>query len=449
MDSLIGNVMAMARKDEWDQVVSLLDKNQETIIKNASQLNGAIDALADDITRNAIAVIWLGAIRAALGEEAPERGTIPLTERLIAEAPYKEQMRDRTKVMDKWRVLIHRYAEHCRNMKMFRRGIKFVGAAVSKFQPTPNHLTPAHSDFLMLAMKGCIPTVALPLLATPIFDIEPRSTGSNATDYLLYYYYAGLVFVSQRQWSQCLRMLECAMSIVAYGTSAIMVEAYKLYLLVGVIAKGKFLPIPKRASGAMERVGKQLTSEYMDFASACESRDQSRINKMLQDFGAVFERDRLMTLVEEAQISVVKHTIRGMTKVYVTLNIADMASEVQLPVDKVREMLLEMIADGAITAKIDSVTGMVSFTDDDAAHDAVDVEEAIARANSIIERINKVEDAVALSVPFVAEKLRSMPNYRELLQEFEAARRKQRGVAGVVAGMFNMGGGSANAPRGQ
>lgn len=83
-------------------------------------------------------------------------------------------------------------------------------------------------------------TVALDLLSHEILDIhKPHGTKFDSKYLLGFFYYAGCVYTAMKMFDSGLFFFEQALSVPAFVVSQIMIEAYRKYILVALISKGK------------------------------------------------------------------------------------------------------------------------------------------------------------------------------------------------------------------
>lgn len=96
---------------------------------------------------------------------------------------------------------------------------------------------------------------------------------------LEYFYLSGMVFIGLRKWEAAKQCLEHAVTFPAKDNqvSKIMVEAYKKWVLVGVLAEGKLLPLPKSTSPGAAKAYHVLAKPYETFAQIFESGTASRL----------------------------------------------------------------------------------------------------------------------------------------------------------------------------
>ena len=433
MDQVLSQCMHLSKKNDIDQLEFYLEKNNDTILRsNPAAWTAAIEAMAGDVGTHTYAITYFAGLRALQTDEASGNGTVAIVEALIAKGNYK-QLRGREKVMGKWRDAIRRYTKAVREAKAYRRGMKHLAEAIKYFKPTEEHLSPAHAGFVQLALKGNNPKVALPLLAKPIYNIDPSETGVDALDYMSYYYYGALVYCAYHKWNDALRFFENCLNVPAVAPSLVMLEAFKVALLVGVIANGRAFQLPRGVSHSNEKLLRSLAEPYVDVVAGLESGESQKVAKALKDGERTFIEDNLMHFVEKAMQAFSKQHIAGLTRVYVTLPLKQVATMVGMSTQQVETLLREMITDKQIEAQINSADGTVNFGKRGSEVDATALLEKIAKAEEMAKRIQAHDEEVQLSRPFVMAKLRAMPNLKELLAEYEAKRKQARGIGGALA----------------
>lgn len=73
-----------------------------------------------------------------------------------------------------------------------------------------------------------------------ITDSSALSSTLTYKDYLLYFLYGGMVYMALKEWRKAFHFLGAVISMPTVGSiSMVMVEAYKKWVLVGLLANGK------------------------------------------------------------------------------------------------------------------------------------------------------------------------------------------------------------------
>jgi COP9 signalosome complex subunit 3 len=243
--------------------------------------------------------------------------------------------------------------------------------AIEKVQTDPNNnnkirsnqLTTIHSDLMQLSLAAKNFTLALELMTHEILDInKPQNLSFDPKYFLSYFYYTACVHSAMKQYDSALFYFEQALTIPASALSQIMIEAYKKFLLISLISKGKLPMLPKYTSRIVLNQIKPQCSFYHELASAFMNYDQDKLNSTCQKYHDVFSQDGNLGLIKQLQLAFHKKNIQKLTKTFITLSLTDMANKVKLAsVKDAENIMLNMIKDGEIFATINQKDGICAF----------------------------------------------------------------------------------------
>ncbi|KAK7338315.1 hypothetical protein VNO77_18921 [Canavalia gladiata] len=262
------------------------------------------------------------------------------------------------------------------------RGVAPLFTAVRKLQFSTEHLTPLHSEFLLLCLLAKCYKTGLSLLEDDVFEIEQRR------DLFLYCYYGGMICIGQKRFRKALDLLHNVVTAPMSSMNAIAVEAYKKYILVSLIHHGQWqlsTTLPKYASSVAQRNLKNLCQPYIELANGYGTAKIAELEAYVKTNMEKFENDNNLGLVKQVVSSLYKRNIQRLTQTYLTLSLQDIANSVQLNSSKEAEMhVLQMIQDGEIYATINQRDGMVRFLEDSEQYKTC---EMIEHIDSSIQRI--------------------------------------------------------------
>ena len=246
-----------------------------------------------------------------------------------------------------------------RGLLVIRQGIKNLQTFASHGTFKPNTLTTVHSDLLQLCLASKNFNPALDLISKEILDVlKPQSSHFDSRYLISYFYYSGCIYGAMKQYESSLFYLEQALTVPASVLSQIMIESYKKFILISLISKGKLPTLPKYTSRIVINQIKPICLIYHELASAFTSFDLDKLNALVQKYRDIFEQDKNFGLVKQLQQSFYKKNIQKLTKTFITLSLADMATKVKLPSAKEAELyMLNMIRDGEIFATINQKDG--------------------------------------------------------------------------------------------
>lgn len=284
-------------------------------------------------------------------------------------------------------------------------GISVLSDAIRKLQTSEHQLTGVHADLFMLCLTAKTFRPALPHLDADVTSIAvTEDSNQDAKNFLLYYYYGGMIYTALKNYERGLYFFEVAISTPALAMSHIMLEAHKKFVLVSLVLHGK---VQSKYSQAPTKCIKALSQEYQELAQAYKTGDSEAVRALVQKYREKFARDTNMGLVKQVSATLVKKNIQKLTRTFLTLSLADVASRVGLqggPAEA-EEYLLNMIKSREIFATINQKDGMVVFKDDPEKYDSpemfVAVQQEMERVMSLNEQILKMDEDIRSNMMYV------------------------------------------------
>jgi hypothetical protein len=303
------------------------------------------------------------------------------------------------------------------------------------FAPGQHHLTPSHPLLLqlVLASQSNVPRALELLDQTSITEIEPRATGVILADFLAYYYYAGILYASVQRWKDAKFSFESSLTVRNYGSNAIMMASFKAYVLVSLIADGVVRPL---LNNHVDRYARVLCKEYFDVQDAFEKKNFSELNAVMDSHSKVFADDQLAPLARECHAALLRHSIRSLTKVYVSCPLSSIATEMGTTEDVVHRVLKEMILSDEVSARISSESPFtVTFFDPQTvSHHQLD--EAIVKCAAAANAIEESHVDVLSSVQYASHHLRNHPKFTEIMTEYADQKQSSQPVLSKLASML-------------
>ncbi|KAI8585462.1 hypothetical protein BDZ88DRAFT_455909 [Geranomyces variabilis] len=305
------------------------------------------------------------------------------------------------------------------------------------------NLTPLHAILCKAALLSNAPTAALPVLDRDITDVDPDEFGIKYQHHLLYCYYGGMIYTQLKKHTRAMQFFELCVSAPGPHVSLIMIEAHRKLVLVSLLATGALPTLPKYASEApVLRAAKLYSNAYVDFAHAYASGSAARINAAYRAHEQEFRQHGNCGLARQCVEAVTRRAVQRLTDTYLTLSLQDIAKSVGLATDattttpatnttgsdgsgattttntvgggatsgadQTERLVLSMIQDGQVFAKISSRDGgMVSFRDapqrytDAATTRRLDGE--IAQAMMLANRVLKMDRSIAVNKDFASK----------------------------------------------
>ncbi|CAH8499420.1 unnamed protein product [Dicrocoelium dendriticum] len=306
---------------------------------------------------------------------------------------------------------------------MAARGIAPLIMGIHKLQRTPHQLTSLHADLCQLALSAKLFNPVIPILDVDILEVDKSYSFIDAKDYLLYFYYGGMIYGALKNWSRALHFFELCFMIPSISLSCILIEAAKKAILVSLILNGKFttvleVPTPYLVS---PKPWKRYCQPYLALASVFQKQDPAALASLVAAHRDVFVEDHNFGLVKQVLKSHIKLRIHSLTKTFMTMSLSDVANRVKLSGPQEAERyLVEMIASKAIFARIDQRDGTVYFLDDT---------EQYCSMEMFLNLQKKMEECVALEKHLmeVSDQLVESPGYAKRMLELETKTSKTSG----------------------
>ncbi|VDD88094.1 unnamed protein product [Enterobius vermicularis] len=253
------------------------------------------------------------------------------------------------------------------------RGILLLSGAINAIIGEPGELTSLHSCLFCLCLKSKLFEPALRFLETPVSRIMKETPGDkvdrgymDSRFVLLYFYYGGLIYGALGRLDDSLLMMQNVLCIPALLTSAIMIEAYKKYLLMSLISHGKVKALPGYRAMVVQKL-QRFCFEYQFFENICtmDSSDKDlaqEIMNHLQAHHAVFFKDNNVGLIKRLARKMREASIIKLSKTFLSVSLGDLARRCHLhDWGNAERYLMEMNAENKICVTLDKEHGLVYF----------------------------------------------------------------------------------------
>ena len=168
-----------------------------------------------------------------------------------------------------------------------------------------------------------------------------------------------------RKWDSALECLENAVTYPAREVSKIMVEAYKKWVLVGLLLEGKLLHLPRYTSIAASKAFHTLGKPYESVAQIFETGTAARLKSEVEAGQKIWQDDCNTGLIFNILAGYQKFQIRNLAGVYTKITIpevnhlttsAETGSRLQSPT-LAEQLVRDMIAEGSLDATLSNPPG--------------------------------------------------------------------------------------------
>eukprot|EP01123_Difflugia_compressa_P000565 TRINITY_DN10659_c0_g1_i1.p1 TRINITY_DN10659_c0_g1~~TRINITY_DN10659_c0_g1_i1.p1 ORF type:complete len:442 (-),score=45.67 TRINITY_DN10659_c0_g1_i1:143-1468(-) len=387
-----------------EQLQKELKKYQETILKNIQMVDSLIDSL--DYNKHTLGILHLLSMKAVASTFDFEVFINQVT-RLITHCSIRQIRVD----PKKFRLLCFKFTEICRETKQSIRAIQPLRTAINKIGPS-EHLTPQHAMFVQCCITAKCYKTALPILDRFSYQIDPDTTGLESVDTRLYFYYGGIVYLGMKQYTKALQFFEVVISAPAIVISAIMLEAYKKFVLVSLILKGEVANLPKYTNTSLVRLFKQLCPSYEEFSTSFQTRSVDDLHKVAENHAEGFIKDGNMGLVKQAIQALYRQNIQRLTKTYITLSLQNITEQVSLLNEQETERrVFKMIQNGDVFATINQKDGMVEFLEKPELYNNPStlnyLDRQIHTGINLTKAISKIDEEISLDPKYLQKILQS------------------------------------------
>ncbi|KAF5399041.1 COP9 signalosome complex subunit [Paragonimus heterotremus] len=389
----------------------LVEKSHDVLLRNAA----ALDSLFDSYEISKFTCLHAAILRAKyLSQLVLNKDTL-----LIQTTSFFEQCdpEHAKKVSVHVRTISQEFTNRLISWGLALRGIQPLITVIYKLQRSPEQLTALHSDLCQqLALSARLFKPVLPILDVDILEVDKNYSFVDIKDYLLYFYYGGMIYAALKKWERALHFFELCLIVPSYSLSCILIEAAKKVILISLIFNGKFttileVPTPHFIS---PKPWKRYCQPYLALASAFQKNDPDALTFVVDSNRDAFAADYNFGLVKQVIKSHVKFRIHNLTKTFMTLSLSDVANRVRLTsAQEAERYLVEMIESKAIFARVDQRDGTVYFLDDPEQFNSMEMFLTLQK---------KIEDCVSLEKHLmrVCDQLVESPSYARKMLELES-----------------------------
>ncbi|OQR92058.1 COP9 signalosome complex subunit 3 [Achlya hypogyna] len=268
-------------------------------------------------------------------------------------------------------------------------------------------LTPFHSALALVALHAKCYHAALPVLDRPVFEV---CSFVRSVDVLEYFYYGGMVYIGMKQFREAAEFLLMAITTPATSLSAIVVEAFKKYVLVYLMVHGDVPVLPKATSVVVSRGLHAHAAAYEMFATVYKTKDLKKVVDCLEAHAADFAKSDNLGLAKQSVEALKRQRVHDLTATYTTVSLSKVAAALSVSDDipssivESERSVLDMIRAGAVTAKMDKTKEMVVFEEDTTEdHALLEMQAAIQKTVLFTERLRAVDVALTKSSKFIGK----------------------------------------------
>lgn len=282
-------------------------------------------------------------------------------------------------VDEHWKLLI----EQCFHLlsALNIRDFTSITTGLLRLDPTGGTFTYNHLDLVRHCLRAGCPSQALPLLDKDIYAY-PQKPGKNAPEELLneesdfsngfitdssalagkpklehvleYYLLGANIYIGARRFSRARIFLEYMLLSPSSGhtCSAFQMEAYKKWILLGLLSEGRRFPLPRTNDQQILKSVRATSKAYEALAEDFEKRDYLKFQAEAQTGVQVWQDDGNLRFVKEVGDALARYRVIDLQKTYAALPVSRVATLLNVSVNSVQQTLSEMIRAGQLNASI-------------------------------------------------------------------------------------------------
>jgi COP9 signalosome complex subunit 3 len=287
------------------------------------------------------------------------------------------------------------------------QNVSAVISAVLRLDPTAGTFTTWHSRIVKLCLAAGIPSQALPILNKDIFaypqdypkhvsedSVSDLTNLSNAfvttksgftaritPEMVLEYYLLGAqIYLGVGKLQRARLFLEYVLlsPTIQHAVSALQVEAYKKWVLAGLLAEGQPFPLPKTINQSILKAVRSSSKAYDSLADSASKRDWKKFQAELDRGQEIWNGDGNSSLVQKASDILLHFSINDLSKTFAALPVTRVASYLDLSVDATLQILASMASAGSLHVNVtgQGANAVLRFRTQDAQDDQLTSTEA-------------------------------------------------------------------------
>eukprot|EP01084_Bolivina_argentea_P152995 266768_1 len=259
------------------------------------------------------------------------------------------------------------YAEIMREEGRAMEAIVPLQAAVEMSRPASETVVPIEVELLLCYITAKMYGVGARWIDTHLpYRVSPKDTALLPLDLLFYLYFAGVIMIGCKRWQDALHYFRAVYDAdtACLYLNGVTMEAYKKYILVGLIADGVAPEYPDVPYGMQNRSSAVLS--YMNISKGYASGDTFAVDTAITAASSELEAHGNMGLAKAANANLIRRKIYCLKHVYVTLSLQCIKIQVGLSsTEEVENQILSLVESGEMSAVIDHSSGMVTFDKED------------------------------------------------------------------------------------
>ncbi|EFO24312.1 hypothetical protein LOAG_04179 [Loa loa] len=414
LDTFVKTVMGHTVTASWRELADLHRKAVYDVLeRNIPHLDSVLETLAVDRYSMSVVSILLVKMNQIYTDNVKDR-----FERTLSQVESMVPLFDSMQISfipDIYVLLFRKvYEYYLLQINKPARGIMLLTNAINVLvKEEKDILTSLHPCLFCLCLKARIHDPAIPFLhlAVPkIFKETANQTGPYMDPkwVVLYFYYGGLLYAVLGRYEEAFAMMQKACCIPAISPSAIVVRAYKIYVLLSLLLYGKTLRLSNYRSPVMTRSIIPLCPDYSALERICDNEEENfdkatAILEYLEAHYATFEKDNTVGLVKLVVRSIRENSVKRLTECFTSISLSDVARRCHLDDSDHAELYLrDMGKEGKINVRIDKKQGIVKFAEMKREADEHEVDKAANFIYTLDALMKQFDDRIRVNPSYIS-----------------------------------------------
>ena len=340
-----------------------------------------------------------------------------------------------------WRELLESTFQICASLNI--RDASPLVTAMLRLDPSAGTFTTTHLRLLRRCLEAGCPSQMLPILDKDIYAFPQKPpknlpeellneesdfsnsfivdgsgfAGKPKAEHVLEYYLLGAhIYTGLRKYSRARLFLEFIILAPspAHSCSALQMEAYKRWILLGLLSGGRRFPLPRTTDQAVLKSMRATSRAYEALADNFEKRDHRKFQAEAQTGWQIWQDEGNLRLVKEVGEALFRFRVIDLQKTYAALPVSRVATLLSLQASSAPQTLTDMIRNGQLNASISpssSGEAVLRFHGTPSSSSTAQGEDSIEaqtkRIENLVASIKEADRRVRLTQEYVAYERRS------------------------------------------
>lgn len=313
-----------------------------------------------------------------------------------------------------------------------------VVTGLLRLDPTAGTFTNNHLRLVHLALRLGVPSQVVPILDKNIHAYPskppkglPTESLNDELDFsntfisqksglttevkpegvLTYYYLGGTIYLALENYTRARLFLETVLLSPSTSKtpnfSALQLEAYRKWLMLGLLVDGKQFPYLKTIDAGVIKNIRTMAAPYEALVADFEKRDAKKYEADMDVAGTVWADDGNLRLVREVALALQRYKVIDLQTTYAALPVTRVAELMEMEEDLALLLLKDMIQSGSLLASLSQDGSVLTFHSSEAklpeqaVEGSEDLEARTMRITGIIESVREADRRLQLTKEYV------------------------------------------------